>query len=607
MITNADDRPDAADSPVDRAEAEVKATEIPDEALPEQGITVPVKATKGKRGRHKWKAEKELAQNTPDAQDQTDQLPEEPTAEELQRRKEASATYADVTLQFRAFSEKLINERLLSLQSELQLLGQGLHKDQWHPELLRQIACIDQKLNKEKGEIQAFHDYKLQARKQRVLAERSQTYAQYYQYVRDLREDTLYKIGEDWYGIQKERRESHQEDDEKYLYNYPVKRSVQVRQQAKYNQEVSVLSGIAKYVGFPAAPEINGTDARDLDSDLRAMKVRKPCTTLCRSPTDFRQLSKRVTAPHHAARPVAYLPTSASAGLVQDERSAHDRFIEQNAWARPQAPIHSHGTTSISHTPDWHGATKRVVRNLTGQSMHQISSPFATPVPQQKQRSLEHPSSGIETVGVNSDGITAFDDPPSSILAAPPTLDRDRSSFQFQHGVDGGSSQHTSPVTTTTLPKQRQHGSSSTAMNNLTGFRNFSNVSGTSTIDAPQGGQTNLGIDREREREREVERERERERISNTNVHASNTNKTFLPALLLTQPSSSSNGNGSANNNAHPFETNDSRQRHGRDYGGAGGGEKYAIASDAGSFRPREATFGTAAPAAAGAFRTGLG
>lgn len=62
-------------------------------------------------------------------------------------------------------------------------------------------------------------------------------------------------------------------DEVDYMIKLPEKRSDQIRQQAAYNLEVSILSGVAKYVGFPAAPEIKPARPSEIDADLRAMKV----------------------------------------------------------------------------------------------------------------------------------------------------------------------------------------------------------------------------------------------------------------------------------------------------------------------------------------------
>jgi hypothetical protein len=57
------------------------------------------------------------------------------------------------------------------------------------------------------------------------------------------------------------------------MIRLPEKRSDQIRHQTAYNLEVSILSGVAKYVGFPAAPDISTARSTDVDDDLRAMKV----------------------------------------------------------------------------------------------------------------------------------------------------------------------------------------------------------------------------------------------------------------------------------------------------------------------------------------------
>lgn len=159
---------------------------------------------------------------------------------------------------------------------------------------------------------------------------------------------------------------------------------------------------------------------------------------------------------------------------MQSERIAHEQYLEQNAWARPQMPIHAHGTPGISHTPDWadSSAGKHARQSALGT---RNSSPFATPLPQKHMQQIEQPpSSGAATVGMNSDGIGSSEAPmPSSAVAAPPTVDR----MALFHQL-GGSSNQTSPLA---FPKVRENGASF----DPPGFRNISGMSGASTIDAP--------------------------------------------------------------------------------------------------------------------------
>ena len=276
------DTVDDAEDTIERVEQPMNAIErigdAPIVAESRETPTIPAKGLKGRKGKHKGKKQKEpveeAEQQPMDEPVETEEEPSEESAakteEELKLKKEASGIYEEVAKQFRAFREKLYNERLAAITAELQLLSAP---ECIHPEYMRQVASVDTRLKKQTSEAHAFYNYKLRCIRERTLGERSQLHSQYYQEARELREEVLYKLGEDWYAIQKERRQSHQEKDDAFIYKFPSKRSVQIRQQAKYNQEVSVLSGMAKYVGFPAAPYINGVDGDSLEDDLKAMKV----------------------------------------------------------------------------------------------------------------------------------------------------------------------------------------------------------------------------------------------------------------------------------------------------------------------------------------------
>jgi hypothetical protein len=219
--------------------------------------SAPMKGIKGRKGGRKKKLkepaeapEPQAAEDAIEAEEPVEEK-EAKTEEEIQAKKEASSTYDSVTKQFKFFREKLNSEQLASLSAELALLSPS---NLVHPEYLKQVACVDARLQKQKSEAHAFFNYKMRSIRERTLGERSQLHSQYYQSVRELREDVLYNLGEDWYAIQKERRQSHQEQDDVHIYKFQPDKRVQKRNQAKYNQEVSILSGVAKWIGFPAAP-----------------------------------------------------------------------------------------------------------------------------------------------------------------------------------------------------------------------------------------------------------------------------------------------------------------------------------------------------------------
>ena len=90
--------------------------------------------------------------------------------------------------------------------------------------------------------------------------------------VREIRDRVLEQVSKEWYQIQRERR-SWEGDVPDYSFKFSTQRSQQITQQMAYNTEVSILSGIAKYVGFPAAPEIVGARSNEVDDDFQSMGV----------------------------------------------------------------------------------------------------------------------------------------------------------------------------------------------------------------------------------------------------------------------------------------------------------------------------------------------
>lgn len=132
-------------------------------------------------------------------------------------------------------------------------------------------AAIDQQMQDRYRHAQVVYNYKLQTLQNGIVASRSAMHGAYMQAVGDLREDALEKAGEELYQIQRGRRKIDEE--EKPMNHFTPKHSDLIAQHTAYNTEVSVLSGVAKYVGFPAAPPIEGASATEIEEDLRAMGV----------------------------------------------------------------------------------------------------------------------------------------------------------------------------------------------------------------------------------------------------------------------------------------------------------------------------------------------
>ncbi|KAF2465053.1 uncharacterized protein BDR25DRAFT_306905 [Lindgomyces ingoldianus] len=231
--------------------------------------------------------------------------------EEISKKKNAIDQLAKIERKFKLFREKLCDEQIAQLEQELEMLKQP---NCAHPEYLAMIQCIDERRAEKIAYEKQLLEYKQKCLEIRIVAERHQLHSQYFQTVRDVREDLTTECNQRIYELQRGRRQLGV-DEVEYSLNLPKKRSDQIRQQAAYNLEVSILSGVAKYVGFPAAPDIMPARPTDIDDDLRAMKI---------TPRP---------APVPYVRP--YNRTSTA-----DEAAAEEQFIERTPWANPQHPVH---------------------------------------------------------------------------------------------------------------------------------------------------------------------------------------------------------------------------------------------------------------------------
>jgi hypothetical protein len=111
-----------------------------------------------------------------------------------------------------------------------------------------------------------------------AVAGRSQILSQYNQEVREAREQHIERLGKQWYEIQHDRR-SYAGSVPDYTVKFPVKRSQQIQNQVAYSNEVSILAGISKYVGFPAAPPMLPASHAEIEEDFEKIGVSNPTTS----------------------------------------------------------------------------------------------------------------------------------------------------------------------------------------------------------------------------------------------------------------------------------------------------------------------------------------
>lgn len=186
-------------------------------------------------------------------------------------REQALHNFQLLAEQFAALRSSIHSEKIAEAEAELAQLQQP---HPIHPEFIRQLQAVTARRDTKIQQEMKLHEYKKETLRHSTLASRAQLLSQYMQDAREVRERILYELGKQWYDIQKERRAMQADDLDSFGQVFSTKRSVQVRQQAKYNTEVSILSGIAKYVGFPAAPEIVGMPPKDIHDDMKAIRAK---------------------------------------------------------------------------------------------------------------------------------------------------------------------------------------------------------------------------------------------------------------------------------------------------------------------------------------------
>lgn len=141
-----------------------------------------------------------------------------------------------------------------------------------HPELLAMMSSVEARRDERIRVAEKLREYELETLKTYAVARRSQILVQYRQEAREIREAKMEQLGKQWYEIQHDRR-NYSTGVPEYTLNYPTRRSQQVQNQVAYSNEVSILSGIAKHVGFPAAPSMTQATPSELEEDFEKMGV----------------------------------------------------------------------------------------------------------------------------------------------------------------------------------------------------------------------------------------------------------------------------------------------------------------------------------------------
>ncbi|RDA84650.1 hypothetical protein CP532_5705 [Ophiocordyceps camponoti-leonardi (nom. inval.)] len=235
--------------------------------------------------------------------------------EEMERKHAAFRDWTHIEDMFSIFRERLYKDRLQRLEEEERSL---LADEPTHPEYLSMKKCLDDRLNKRLHEINTEHEFRMRAHERRAVAQRAQIWSQFFQTVREKREQALEKLNQQWYEVQSARRSTHSLSD--YGLLFPKEPAQRLRNAVAYNTEVSTLAGLAKHVGFPAGPELKGASTAEVDADLNAIEhVRR---------------GRRKQSAHPHARDEYQTPTFSRLG------PAGEQFLKDTPWANPNHSAH---------------------------------------------------------------------------------------------------------------------------------------------------------------------------------------------------------------------------------------------------------------------------
>ncbi|KAJ5563654.1 hypothetical protein N7535_008818 [Penicillium sp. DV-2018c] len=383
--------PEPLDNSRDLNEDDTLGDDVPESDLP----ALPSKSKKSKKGKRKGRKDQD-ADEEPDTgvegtlEDAADEVgeDEEPVeqgdepdgpeaalrAEESVKRMSAMDSLATLEKEFAALRDKIYDERISKLNRELEMLT---GPNPTHPEYLRQIECVQRHCDAKVKYEKSLYRYRMKSLMHKALAERAQAHSTYFQRIRDARERHSSAISKQFYAIQHDRFKTD-ELSPHHIIPFPTRRSQQIAHQAAYNQEVSIMAGVAKYVGFPAAPSLMGARPNELDDDLEKMGI--PNET--RAPT-----------PQHSSA-VPPRPIISTMSSNSFRTAAEEAFLEQTPWANPQHPIHQR-QQHHHQPPQQHRPQDRTFE-------HPQPSSYTTPAAQKRMVDIHAPNGSASTIPENA-------------------------------------------------------------------------------------------------------------------------------------------------------------------------------------------------------------
>lgn len=226
-----------------------------------------------------------------------------------------------------------------------------------HPEYLAMLACIDARRDERIRLSNVELRMRMDLLKRKAVAERAQIHTQYHQGIRASRERALEDLGREWYEIQHERRRAANNIPD-FGIRLPATKKEALRAAVAYNKEVSILSGVAKYQGFPGAPDIRGAREEEIEGDFEAITVsyltflsgsvekrgggqKKLMGIFLQRTRQSLQQPPPPPAQQFLAETPAPVNVQFGVGRGSTLGPAAEQFLEQTPWANPNHPSHA--------------------------------------------------------------------------------------------------------------------------------------------------------------------------------------------------------------------------------------------------------------------------
>lgn len=188
--------------------------------------------------------------------------------EERNRHKQAAMdALRQIEVDFARLRAKLHDERMTQIEREI-----ALAESCEHPLLLKKA---EQNSSRHCGRLRRaqvlYESRKVDAEVQ-FQARKFMAHSQFAQDKQKLRAGLLSKTSAEWFQIHREKRVLDMAVPE-YGYVVPERKSLQNKHRRDYEAEVSILAGLKRFVGFPAAPPISVASSKDVETDLTEMGI----------------------------------------------------------------------------------------------------------------------------------------------------------------------------------------------------------------------------------------------------------------------------------------------------------------------------------------------